>query len=402
MSRRTKGDGSISQRHDHKSCPAPVDGERPAHRCQGRWVGQLDLGWSAGKRQRPTVFGRTKKEVVIKLAAMREKGRTGAVSNGVPSVETWMRYWLDVICPERSLKVNTMKSHRSKVETHIIPNLGRHRLDKLQPEHIRAMYAKMRADGLAEATVRQTHAILRRALEVALRERKVSYNVASMIDPPSVQTNKRAPLSLVDARRVLAVGGLRWQLALWLGLRQGEALALRWSDIDLEGRRIHVRRSLVRIPGKGLGFTEPKSRKSRRVVPMVTPVHAHLTVALAHHIAAGGGPDDLVFSRGGGPIDHRADWQEWSDLLKSLEIPHVPLHAARNTAATLLDGAGVPARVVADILGHEQVETTEGYQTIDFARLATAMRSLEEYVLEGADTPPSLPQEPESIERDAS
>lgn len=395
MPRRSKGDGSISQRHDHPTCPPAVAGERKEHRCQGRWVGMLDLGWSAGKRQRRAVYGRTRKEVTIKLATLRDQHRTSGVVVGTPTVAVWMRYWLDVICPERGLKVNTMKSHRSKVETYIVPALGRHRLDKLQPEHVRAMYAQMRRDGLAEATLRQTHAILRRALEVAVRERKVPYNVAAMIDPPSVEKKKRMPLSLDDARQVLSVGGLRWQLALWAGLRQGEVLALRWSDIDLERRAIHVRRSLVRVPGQGLDFTEPKSRKSRREVPMVTPIHARLTVAYAEHLANGGRADELVFSRKGHPIDHRADWQEWSDLLAGLGIEHVALHAARNTTATLLDAAGVPPRVVADILGHTQTETTEGYQTIDFDRLTSWMTTLERYVLEDGGTPRALPSSPE-------
>lgn len=389
--RRGKGDGSLTQRHDHPTCPPLVDGVRAEHRCQGRWVGTLDLGWSSGKRHRKVVYGATRKAAKMKLDRAARDRDASALVVAAPSVETWLRYWLDVICPERGLKVNTMKSHRSKVELYIIPNLGRHRLDKLAPEHVRGMYAAMRDKGLAEATLRQTHAILRRALEVAVREGKAPRNVAAMIDPPSTERNRRTGLTVADARRVLKVSGLRWHVALYLGLRQSEALGLRWSDVDLDRGTLYVRRTLVRKPGVGLIFDTPKSQASTRPVPIPPVVLAHFKVARIAHDLDGGDPDGLVFAHpNGDPLDHRIDWQAWRAVLDLATVPplapvpQVALHAARNTAAALLEASGVPDRMAAQILGQSTVEVTHGYQNQDVELLRGAMLALESYVGEQA------------------
>jgi len=390
-SRRGKGDGSISQRHDHPTCPPAVDGVRPEHRCQGRWVATLNLGWTGAapnrKRQRKVMYGRTRKEVKIQLDTAVRQRNDSALVVASPSVEKWLRYWLDVICVERGLKTNTLKSHTSKVERYLIPHLGGHRVERLAPEHVRAMYAAMRDAGLSEATLRQTHAILHRALKVAVREGKASRNVAELIDPPKVETVKRRGLTLADARRVLKVSGLRWHVALYMGLRQSEALGLRWSDINIEEAWLAVEQTVVRKPGVGLIFDTPKSTASCRVVPIPPVVRAHFKLALIEHTAAGGDPDGLVFHDGkGGPLDHRRDWQDWTNILvlaarpPLAPIPHIALHAARNTTASLLEAAGVPVRMVAEILGQSTVQVTHGYQLADVGRRREAMLALESYV----------------------
>lgn len=394
--RRGKGDGSIAQRHDHPSCPPIIDGQRADHRCRGRWVATLNLGWTGAppnrKRRRKVMYAQTRKEAKIKLATAQRERDQHVLVVAAPTVETWVRYWLDVICAERNvghgqigLKVNTMKSHRSKAENYIIPHLGHHRLDRLAPEHVRGMYAAMREKGLSEATLRQAHAILRRCLDVALREGKVGRNVAALIDPPATTRNRREGLTLADARRVLAAAGLRWHVALYMGLRQGEALALRWSDVDLERGILYVRRTLVRKPRVGLVFDTPKSQASARPVPIPPIVGAHFKLAALD----GTDPDGLVFHRDGQPIDHRADWQSWRDVLDLAStppwapVPQVALHAARNTTAALLEASGVPDRMAAQILGQSTVEVTHGYQHQDIELLRGAMLALESYVEDG-------------------
>ena len=370
--RRAKGEGSIHQRPD------------------GRWVGTVDLGWSAGKRVRKTYYARTKKAAQIKLAtALRERDAHVLVAAS-PSMETWLTYWLDVICVDEGLKVNTLKSYRSKIGRYLIPHLGRHRVDKLQPEHVRAMYGAMREKGLAEATLRQTRAILRKALEDALKEGKATRNVATLVKPPKTVKKRRMPLSLADARTVLKDADLRWYVALYLGLRQGEALGLRWSDVNLDAGYLVIEQTLVRKPGVGLIFDTPKSEASKRLVPLPTVVLSRFKVAWAHHTADGGTADGLVFTDRGNPVDHRKDWQAWTDLLATAGVPHVALHAARNTAASLLEAAGVNDRMVAEILGHSSVQITHNYQQADLARRGEALRALEAYLAQPES--PGLPR----------
>lgn len=340
----------------------------------------VDVGYVNGKRRRQAVYGKTRKEAAIKLQRAMSAKASKSLVVGQVTVETWLRYWLDVICAERGLKVNTMKSHRSKVETYLIPYLGGYKLDRLEPEHIRAMYAAMRKEKKSEATLRQTHAILHRALRVAVREGKAARNAADLLDAPKTHKEKRAGLSLEQARKVLKSASLRWYVALYLGLRQGEALALRWPNVNMEEGWLFVEQALVRVPGQGLVFDRPKSAASVRYVPLPTVVLSRFKVAWAEHLAAGGDPNGLVFHRDGSPIDHRADWQEWSDLLKAAGVPHVALHAARNTAASLLEAAGVPDRLVAEILGQTSVRVTHGYQSADLARRGEALAALETYI----------------------
>lgn len=371
--RRGKGDGSLTQRHDHISCPPLENGSRPDHHCRGRWVATVDLGHIAGKRVRKTFYGKTRREAQLKLnKALRDRDNHSLTAGPGMTVETWLTYWLDVICIERGLKVNTLKSHRSKVTQYLIPHLGRHRLDRLEPEHVRAMYATLRTQGLAPATIRQIHAILRRALTVAQREGKVSRNVATLLDPPKVAKSKRTGLTLNDARRILAGDNLRAHLAI-SGLRQGEALALHWPDVDLDAGYLVVTQNLVRQPGVGLIYDTPKSATSIRAVPLEGRTLALMKLAWHDRLD----DDALVFHNdNGGPIDHRVDWQRWKDYLAELGIPYVPLHAARNTFASGLEELGVSDRMVAEMMGHSQVQTTHGYQTANLEQHRAAMKAL--------------------------
>lgn len=377
--RRGHGEGSIYQRHT-EDCPPAVDGERPKHACKGRWVATVDLGTVDGQRRRKTLYGDTRKEVAIKLQTALAAKSSGTLVTGRMTVEKWLHYWLNDICPVRGLKPNTMRSHRSKVERYIIPHIGHLTLERLAPEHLRAMYARLADQGLSENTLVQTHAILRRALKVAVRERKAPYNVADLIDPPQPEKNPRRGLSVEQAQKVLRLAGddPRWYVALYLGMRQGEALALRWCDIDLHGGVLHVERSVSVMPGGGYVYGTPKTRLSQAPLPLPTPVLSRLQVKWAQHVAAGGGPEDLVFTRAdGSPVPPRADWAAWRDLLAEAEVPHVPLHAARNTTATLLRHFGVVEQDVRDIMRHSTVAMTNHYQGDDLDRKREALAALE-------------------------
>ena len=358
--RRVKGEGSIYQRHDHPTCPPESEsGERPEHSCRGTWVGQLDLGHVGGKRVRPTVTARTRTELSKKLADKRRQIDKGVFADD-GTVEAWLNHWLDTIASER-VRPRTLQGYRGYVRTWLIPHLGRHRLDKLKPDHVRALYRAMEEAGLSDATRRQAHAILRRALVVAERDGRIMRNPAAVVDPPPVGKVHHVPLTLAQARQVLsALDGdplaARWACALLQGLRQGECLGLRWANVDIEGRRIHIREELVRITGQGMVLTDPKSDTSKRSIPMLEPV-ALLLDAMPR-------TGEFVFY--GKPTDSRKDWGLWKALLVRAGVctPDMAegdmpaLHAARGTTASLLHEAGVPDKIIAEILGHSSVQIT--------------------------------------------
>lgn len=375
--RRNRGEGSITRRHDHATCPPAVDGVRPDHDCQGRWQGSVDFGWHKGKRVRRTVYGRTKTEVVSKVRKLHGQDVTAArAATDAPTVAEWLDQWFT--SSEPTWKQSTRNSYRVILDTYLIPALGKHRLHKLTPTHVERLYADLRARGLSEGSVHNAHAVLRRALTVAMRQQRVTQNVALMVEPPKVQHETRRGLSEEEMTAVLRTAGddPRWWVALLCGLRQGEVLGLLWEDVDLTGPTpcLHVRRTTTRVPGGAPVYTTPKSKAGTRRVPLPTEVATRLAALRTDQ------PDDWpVFPSPGDPSKPRRseyDRHQWVLLLARAGVEHTPLHAARNSAAQLLSRQGVAPRVIADILGHANVSMTYAYQRGDEDAKDAAMQGM--------------------------
>lgn len=373
--RRTRGDGGLYQRHDHESCPPLVNGERAAHKCQGRWCGTVEV-IEGGRRRRKYVYGRTQVEARRKLNAANRAKEEGTLVVASLTVTQWMNHWLDHIAA-RKLRPQTLRGYRSKIDRYIVPHVGRYRLPALTPDHVRLMYDDMREQGLSEATLRQTHAILARALKVAVRERKLGRSPLDAVDPPTTHTERRAQLTVEQARTVLrSTDDPRWWLALFYGMRQGEVLGLRWCDVDLDRGVLRITQSLQTDLDGQLVFGPPKSRSSQRPVPLLPQAQARLRLAF---IEADVAPDSeqLVFHDGeGGPVPPKKDWEAWRDLLAAAGLPHVALHSARNTATSMQEAAGVPDRLTAQIVGHAQVTMTHRYQDAELERVTQAFTAV--------------------------
>ncbi len=352
---------------------------------QGRWHGYVSMGLrEGGRRDRRHVSGTTRREVVTKVRALENKRDAGiALGAGAPpTVAVWMTEYLDNVAARR-VRPSTLDRYRSLARVHIIPRIGHHRLDRLQPEHVEKMYTAMAAGGLAPASVLQAHRLLSRALKIAMQRGRIARNVCTLVDAPSLTHHEIEPLSVAEARQILETAakrrnGARWAVALALGLRQGEALGLQWSDIDLDAPTLTVRRALQRQRGQGLVLVEPKSRAGRRTIALPDPVvellRAHRVAQNAERLHAGSEwrQLDFVFAqRTGQPIDSRADRRDWDQLLQDAGVRPARLHDARHTAATTLLLMGVPARVVMQILGHSQIGLTLGTYSHVVPELAT-------------------------------
>jgi site-specific recombinase XerC len=178
-----------------------------------------------------------------------------------------MQEYLDVLCERLVLSDKmarrTLADYRSKTKNWIIPLLGRHRLDRLTPEHLDTAYAIMLRRGLSASTVLKIHRILSRALRIAVRRGRVGRNVATLVDAPAAAAHEVEALTREEARRILAVAaakrnGARWSVAVALGIRQGEALGLRWSYVDLETGVIRAWYQIQRTEWKH-GCDEPQA-----------------------------------------------------------------------------------------------------------------------------------------------
>ena len=358
--RGTKGEGSIFQRCEARyGCP-PVEtvtdeeGKtkkvRPKHDCSGRWFGVVDLTVPGSGRTRRTVSAKTKQEVRVKLRGLKKRTAAGAVNDGSQTVEAWLTYWLDEVADVRA---STEKTYRGYVKNWIAPHLGKRRLSTLSPEDVRGLMRTMEKAGKSPATRKQVLAILSKALVVAAREGKVERNVCDTVARPSLAGQERHGVLTLEQVATLLPHALahpraaRWTAAFVLGLRQGEALGLAWEDVHMDDDAepyMHIRQA------QQSGTTElgpVKSRASDRLVPIVSPVYEALKAQRDRD-----GSDGLVW----GPMPSWQDYDEWQALLVKAGIPAVPLHAARATAASVLDAMGATPRQVADILGQAQVD----------------------------------------------
>lgn len=335
----------------------------------GRFRAAIDLGWSNGRRRRKYVTRRSRAEVVKALKELMVLAETGRVSTRrVPTVAQWMETYLSEVASAK-VRPSTLHRNREEIEHHIVPLLGRHRLDKLTPAHLMAFY-RDRLTVLSVGSVRRLHANLRRALNVAVRWQLIHTNPAALVEPPSLPHVEVRPYSLDEARKFLkAVDSLRlearWIIGIALGLRQGEVLGLRWNDVDLAAGTLRVRGQLQRDPDTGdLVFVETKTARSRRTLPVPPTVLAalrrHQERQAAERLDADSWTDPgLVFAtRVGTPIHPRNDYRSFREIIRQAGLRQVRLHDLRHTAASVLLAQGVPARVVMEILGHSQISVT--------------------------------------------
>ena len=183
------------------------------------------------------------------LGRLRDSGRA-ATAGRAPLVAAWLSHWLENIAA-RTVRPRTLDGYRTYIERYAIPGLGAHRLDRLQPEHIEALYVRMQQSGLTPGTVHSLHRILRSALNEAVRRDKLTRNPVLRARPPRLTEREMEPLTRDEAARLIDVasaqpGGARWSVALALGLRQGEALGLCWDVVNLDAGTLSVRRALQR------------------------------------------------------------------------------------------------------------------------------------------------------------
>lgn len=382
---RSDGEGSVYQMHS-PDCPPAVDGQRPPHKCTGKWRGAYVLGYRDDKPIRKTITANTKQGAATKLRELREKYAAQTLPVGKsPTLEQWLNHCHARLLPRRGMKESSLVNYRKLFDNYLIPMLGHIRLDRLTADHIEDAWQTLAETGnprqaaarpLSSATIHNTHVVLVRCLRLAVQRKQLALNPAGpdSMDAPSKGNSEAQPLATEDWRKVLdtATGtpnAARWTVALALGLRQGEALGLRWSDVDLDAGTISIRQTLQRLPGKGIVFGTPKTERSRRTIVLpeefLPELRQHRKDQNAMRLVAGDQWADtgLVFTHEDGrAIDPAVDRMRWHALLKTAGVAPIKLHAARHTAATIMLLRGVDARIVMDIMGWSQISTAANYQ----------------------------------------
>jgi integrase len=348
----------------------PATGDRITKRKDGLFQGMYTAQTPDGPK-RKYVYGRKYKDVERKLAeAMGDAAKGIYFDDENQTVAQYMERWLEGSA-KGDLGHRAYHNYRLQIRRHINPALGRLKLSKLTAAHIQSLYAAKLRDGLKPSSVRYIHAVLHRALEQAVRFNLIPFNPAARVDPPKVRQEEITPLDAKQARTFLAAArGDRFEalyvLSLTVGLRMGEALGLRWSDIDFEAKTLRVNRQLQRVrDGGGLVFGEPKNA-SRRTVDLpqkaVEALRSHRKRQVEEQLRAGSNWQDyeIVFASGKGtPLDAQNIVNRFfKPLLRRAGLPNIRWHDLRHTYATLLLARETHPTYVQKSLGHASVQLT--------------------------------------------
>jgi len=334
-------------------------------RADGRWAASVSLG----NGRRKSFYGRTREEVASRLTSALKAKQDGLPLVGErQTVGQFLAHWLENSV-KPSVRDSTFRGYESKLRMHLTPALGHLRLSKLSPQVLEAFFNRKVNEGMAPRTVQHLRAIIRAALNDALRWGLVSRNAAALVDGPRVPQTEIQPFTPEEARSFLQViegqrlGGL-YCVAIAAGLRQGEALGLTWEDIDLETGTVSVRQALHYARG-AFHLVEPKTPRSRRTIALpvvaVAALRRHRARQHTERLAAGPLWEDwgLVFTTATGrPLQGPAVTRGFQQLLARAGLRRQRFHDLRHACASLLLAQGVHPRVVMETLGHSQIALT--------------------------------------------
>jgi integrase len=359
--KRMNGEGSIYQR-----------------RSDGRWFGAVVVGDERGEPKRRTVSAKTKESARQKLKRLMED-QERLQAQGLPPIDNTatvsqvLDRWHKVIVATR--RETTAINYRYVIDGHlagfVLPEgrtLGSKKLARLTFGDVDTLLEAKREASLAPSTRRLIRSVLVQAINQAIKWRVVTRNEAAMSTPVSIPRSASRSMTAAQARRLMSAlkdlpMGSLFMLMLVTGMRRGEALGLRWEDIDLKKGVISIRQQLQRIDGE-LKATEVKTDKSRRSInlskSMVQVLKAHKAAQAKERLESALWHDTgYVFtSTIGTPLDPRNVAKRFLSACRKAKIGTWHPHELRHTAASLMLANGVPLQVVSDILGHASIRIT--------------------------------------------
>jgi integrase len=367
------------------------EGSNPLQRSDGRWQVHVRYTDQYGLNKRTTVYGRTAQDARDKASEVRKR-----LTEGLPArdkrttLETFTLEWITSALAASDRKSTTKTMYAGVARVHIVgSHIGGLALDKVRPMHVEGWIVGLRAKGLSESTVRSAYTILRAVLDTAVRDGALARNPAAVVKRPKVTAKESVFLTPEQVRALLdAAKSSRYaplfSLLVNTGVRRGEALALRWSDIDFEDKLLRVRGTLARVDGD-LIVTSTKTAKSKRSIPVSDGTDRLLKdirkQQVRDQLKAGSQwhQSGYVFTtEDGQPCDPRNALRALKSAATKTGMTGVGLHTLRHSAATAMLTNGVPLKVVSEILGHASIVITAdiyGHVSPDVSREALATLS---------------------------
>lgn len=323
-----------------------------------------------GKRRQKWKSGfKTKKEAEKALRTLIEEEESSFIKTQEHcTLGVYLTEWLNSYCEGR-LARNTINGYRVNVEKHIIPHIGQTPLCDLQPEQIEKLYAQLQSGGLAGTSVLYIHRVLRKALNTAVKSRKLRINITDYVEAPTKSKFRPSVLRQNEIFRLLEQVKnseifIPVLFAVTLGMRRGEALGMKWSDIDFDHGTLEVQRTATTYKG-GVIYSDVKTANSHRTLCIPQNVMLHL---LEHkekqrlqgeRIGEGFNSDGLITCRAdGSPVTSNILDKAFKQALKAAELPRIRFHDLRHTNATMMLQQNVPAKIVSSMLGHSSIGIT--------------------------------------------
>lgn len=341
MARRDYGSGTLRKRKD------------------GRWEGRIQRPNSV-----PSYFYAKSKRAVQQAMFNAHRSPESTTNHQKLTIGEWLGMWLGTVRNNR--EATTYRKYEQVVRNYIVPCIGAMQLDKLSPPDVDVMFRILRRQGVGAATQAEAYKALRRGLNVAFRQERVGRNVACRVEKPAYK--RRQPIVLTHEQVAKFREAARsskyqvlYEVALWTGLREGEALALRWEDIDLTGGYIRVTASLKQDEQGRLYRGSLKTESSKRVVRLPKETTVLLREYRKRMLDEGLGKSPWVFPNSKGePI--RKDnliHKDFKPLLKRAGLPkRFTFQGLRRQHASLLAARGVGVKVVQERLGHADSRMT--------------------------------------------
>lgn len=335
-------------------------------RDNGKWRAQVSLGG-----ERLSFTGETRKAAQKWLRNISNEIERGLTLDGAKiTFEEFLAEWLST--KQHHVAQQTHAYYCQLVRDYITPALGKTRLRDLNSRQIQRFYNGKVAEGVGLRTVQKTHTVIHAALNSARKFGIIPYNPDDATNPPKPKPKTMQFLNQEQIRLLLEVAKMTkdrnyalYYLAIVTGMRQGELLALKWENIDLDKGILNVKLNLKRIPGGGLMLDKPKTKSSVRSIK-IGPESIKILEAEKQQIAVESEAaadywqaENFVFpSTNGTAMDPSNLIKQFRKLLKTAGLPKIRFHDLRHTAASLMLNNGIDVLVASQRLGHAQPSIT--------------------------------------------
>ena len=360
------------------------DGTRTKVKGRNLWHGKVRV-----KGKRVSVYAKNRIELKSKIKEVVERGEAGAKITVKETVSQYLKRWYDI---DTTLRPKTIESRLLNIDR-MNPYIGLDKLTDLRHHKVRAMYDSLRKD-LSEHSVRQVHATLMTALTDAEDDGDIIVNPLRKLKKgkPTVEMDAVRPITADEVKRLLAIND-EWTpfftVMIGTGLRKGEALGLTWDNVDIDSDKpkLKVVKTMQHLKGKGKSFGKPKTKQSRREIPLVHSVVQALKTHLLNQnilrlsLGAHWIDNDLVFPNSVGELmDTSVPSRNLNRACKTAGISrHVRVHDLRHTFATQLHARGTDSEYIRKLLGHSTVQITiDLYITTDAESTRDAIKPIED------------------------